>query len=170
MGTLAGINMYVYALNNPLNLVDPYGLDVIILNNPNGANGYGHQGIAIGNNDKGWVYLSQLGPANGGGVAINYGGKENLLDAQGQYSNAYYISTSPQQDDEALIYAEQNLNHPYNWWNPFSHYQCADLVSGALTAANIPIGDVPFENIPNDAYKQIKNANPDPIGHLIKGQ
>lgn len=47
--------------NNPLNVIDPDGRDIIVLRNSDGASGAGHGAILVGNNKDGWTYISKDG-------------------------------------------------------------------------------------------------------------
>ena len=47
--------------NNPINVIDPDGRDIIVLRNSDGANGTGHGAILVGNNRNGWTYISKDG-------------------------------------------------------------------------------------------------------------
>ena len=51
-----GTNWYVYCNNNPLNAVDPTGLDYGYLVNSNAVEGAGHAAGWVGNNDKGYNF------------------------------------------------------------------------------------------------------------------
>ena len=53
-------------MNNPLKYIDPDGRDIIVLRNSAGAgpgNLVEHAAVLIGNNDKGWTYISKDGYA-----------------------------------------------------------------------------------------------------------
>ncbi len=47
LGLAGGVNIYTYALNNPLYWIDPYALDITVSFNPNAAAGFGHVGLGV---------------------------------------------------------------------------------------------------------------------------
>jgi RHS repeat-associated protein len=55
--------------NNPISGFDPDGGDVIILSAPQGAGGYGHAAMLVGNDQTGWKYISKDGTGGMGGAA-----------------------------------------------------------------------------------------------------
>ena len=49
---------------NAPNFIQPD--DIIVLGNSAGANGYGHQAVLVGNEEKGWIYISKDGAEGSG--------------------------------------------------------------------------------------------------------
>ncbi|MCC5945519.1 MAG: hypothetical protein JJT94_11340 [Bernardetiaceae bacterium] len=69
---------YAFVANMPLWAVDPDGRDIVVLLDPNGAGGAGHMAVLIGNDDKGWTYISKdaflKGGVTGGGTYLEGSG------------------------------------------------------------------------------------------------
>lgn len=70
------ISPYTYSANNPINIIDPDGKDIIILIDSNAVQGgaFGHAAVLIGNDKDGWRYYSMNGTGPGATV---YGKSQN---------------------------------------------------------------------------------------------
>jgi RHS repeat-associated protein len=162
LGMVDGPNLYVFVRNNPLNFIDWLGFDAVVLNDSDGAWGFGHNAIAIGNDSTGWDYYSQDGPRAGGGHHIHYNSYEELMIAQSnRYDRSHRLTSTPEQDQRMRDSADANLHNPYSA-NPFDsdRYHCADLVNDSLERGGISCGQESFGNKPNDAFNGIRQINP----------
>ena len=167
-GLTGGPSTFLYASANPQKFVDPSGLDVVIVINPNGAPvaGFpqGHIALLVGNDNTdntGWLFYS----VNGGGPSSNNNGVSyNNIDtfggAQGSYSQGYRIPSSNQQDSWMNTAAVNGVKSGYN----FRLRNCADLVRSVLEAGGIPNPDasefLSGAEIPKDVFQAIIEANP----------
>ncbi|WP_343571421.1 DUF6443 domain-containing protein [Sphingobacterium sp.] len=72
---------YNYVLNNPIDIVDPNGKDIIILSygSPQIRHKTGHLAMLIGNNKDGWTYYSKDGD-NGGETTVDEKGNKYYND------------------------------------------------------------------------------------------
>jgi RHS repeat-associated protein len=113
------ISPYAYCLNNPLKVIDVDGRDIVILNAPNGAYGNGHMALLIGNQQKGWNYVSKdgskwlpfWGPSKSSTPKNNKHKYSSLYDFDlsedadindGRYSQRLRFTTSEDEDNIAL--------------------------------------------------------------------
>jgi len=159
--------------NNPIRNIDPDGRDIVVLNNPSGANSaganFGHMAILIGNDGAGWTYISKNGRADGneftGGTSIvDYRGEENnkkfptLEDFYNSelgpiYTQSVRFATSTDQDGRAIRAAKTSAESRYH----FLFSSCADAVSAGLKAAGLDPGYA--SPIPNIRFSFIKTNN-----------
>ena len=162
IGYLAGLNLYRYCYNNPINLIDPLGLDVIILNDKEGAYPAGHIAYAIGDNGTRWDYYSKNGREKGN-AHEHYSTARELLNSKDEtgengtknnrYDRYFLINTSPDQDQKMRDYSDKHYNEKYD----LIGNNCDDLTSGALDAGKVPRGkDSAF---PSRSYEEIEKAD-----------
>jgi RHS repeat-associated protein len=60
-----GVSPYVYCLNNPINVIDPDGRDIIFIIDKESASKNGHIAVLIGNEKTGWKHVSMNGTGAG---------------------------------------------------------------------------------------------------------
>lgn len=172
---------YNFVTNNPINAIDPDGRDVIVLNNPNGASGYGHMAMLVGNDKTGWTFISKEGrnkepwysnELTGGPALTPLIQKFTSLDAfqqaqktdknLGGYTQNVRLTATEQQDNAANTATTKAAN---SWYNVLQS-NCADAVSDGLKAAGFDPGykvvGVSIDDNPFSSGKEIKSLSPQP--------
>jgi RHS repeat-associated protein len=163
VGYAAGVNLYGYCYNNPVIFTDPLGLDILVLNDSEGARSFGHNGYAVGNDGTGWDYYSKNGKEMGNAYE-HYLTKTELLNSKDEtgenktkkdrYDRSVQIKTSPDQDQKMKDYSNKHYNEEYDLL--FGH-NCDDLMAGAFDAGGVLRGR--DSTMPNRSYEEIKKAN-----------
>ncbi len=172
---------YNFVGGNPINNIDPDGRDIIVLNNPNGASGYGHMAALIGNDKTGWTFVSKEGRDKSswysnevtGGPALKpligvYTSLDAFKKAQesdanlGNYTQNVRLTATVAQDKTALTTTTEAAK---TWYNVgFSN--CADAVSDGLKAAGFDPGyktvGVSIDDNPWSSGDPIKTLSPQP--------
>jgi RHS repeat-associated protein len=159
IGEAGGINLYGYVGNNPLNAIDPDGLDVLLLNDQHALDGIGHTAIAAGDDSRGYSYRSFSSGkcnwgrnANGDNLdARQFQTKAELhkfLKEQG-YDGYIHFPTTREEDMEALKWIRKNYS---NTAYVLSNHDCKLMSEGAMEAAGITPATASGSSKPNIFY------------------
>ncbi len=136
-----GINLYAYSRNNPANLTDPDGLDVLVIEQgPTQGNPFGHTALAItGRGVFSFGNGAELATDNNGNII---GGDLALYlyrETQRRNTRLYIIPTSPDQDAaierKLREIAANELELAENWGLAFDN--CSTRSNRGLDAGGI---------------------------------
>jgi RHS repeat-associated protein len=162
IGETAGVNLYRYADNAPTGVIDPTGLDVIVLLAPRAVWRQGHIAVLVGSNSSGWTYYSRngygagrYGFGTGDSVLRVYQTYQDFrqdLTESSRYARAYHIRTTPDEDLAMTTYGDEHYRDPYHSIIPPSN-NCADLTEEILEAGDHAItGDNQYPAIIDGFY------------------
>ncbi len=133
--------------NNPVNWIDPNGLDVTVNLYP-GAGGFGHVGVGVNTNNT--VGFYPVADASGLDIAIG-DVPGHMSPDQRTPSDSTTIKTTPEQDVEMIKAIIDKINNPgnYNLYND----NCATTVRDILQAGGI---DTPETILPRKLMKNLQ--------------
>ena len=140
------LNLYSYVRNSPVGKADSDGHDFVILNDPKGAAGEGHNASVVGNDKDGWVYFS----ANGYGNGVSMERFVTFSDFQKsdfgkRYENAYRVETTAKRDAAMKGLGGKEINKPYsisaekNADGTNKSQNCADLTAAIGKAGGVSV-------------------------------
>ncbi|TDX51145.1 RHS repeat-associated core domain-containing protein [Orenia marismortui] len=154
-----GLNWYGYAGGNPIRYYDPYGLDIIVLNDSDAVGliggPYGHNAILVGEEGN-WNYYSKDGPGfllggkeigdsghfrtTNGNARIPYKTFKRFNedeDISARYNTRVRFETNCEETDKARQKAEEIFDRKYNFFDE----NCADLVEQVAHAAGVDLSN-----------------------------
>ena len=147
LGIAGGLNLYEFCANNPVNFIDPDGLDVVYLDDSDAVRGAGHAASAVGNDLYGWAYYSfGMGDDRGGSQRLgthdnmtirHYRTFAELRRDNPRYDKEICYKTSREEDMAAHREAISHIGDRY--W--FIGRNCDDVASSIIRAAGVDFVD-----------------------------
>jgi len=156
------ISPYIYCRNNPINAIDPDGKDIVFAMDKEAASNQGHIAVLIGNEKKGWTYVSINGTGEGAalqGVNKNADINTKIVDEKGvvitdlkkaiskansinpnekhSYDSFKRVVSTETEDENALNKSEKTAKTPfYSVSNTFigQGKSCIDVAQSAFAS------------------------------------
>jgi hypothetical protein len=144
IGEDGGTNLYRYVGNNPVYMIDPFGLwTAVVIGGGTAGNPFGHVGIGV--SGSGIYSFGTTGIAPGSSFT-------GYLQAQAAYrsSDVYFINTTPEQESKILQFLQSLDPNLPKVPSADSHDTCATRVNDALGQAGFldpSLGFMPFFNL-----------------------
>ncbi|MDD5276961.1 MAG: RHS repeat-associated core domain-containing protein [Methylovulum sp.] len=148
IGLWGGLNTYTYVGNNPVNWIDPLGLEtLVIFNGPTSGNPFGHTAIATTGSG---VYSPGNNPND---PSRNYQGSSLTdylaVEAARRDTTVYALPTTPDQEKAVINYMKSKTTRPEIFPD-----NCAARVGTSLKAGSVNLSDpfIPGISLPTGPF------------------
>jgi len=167
LGEAGGINLYGFVQNDPVNFIDPSGLDAIVtLYAGQNGNPFNHIGIGTttGNN-AGQTFGA--GPNHGAGIGLISPVPGHVGPDNGTPIGTVTIPTTPQQDAAINAYNQAAASSPFQY--DLTDNSCVDHVRGGLNAGGIDVQNLGQNTtLPNTLFESLQNGHPNTPTDLLQ--
>jgi hypothetical protein len=142
-GDASGRRMYGYVENDPLDEIDPLGLDTLVITSGynGGYNFFGHSALAFTGQG-----LYSYGTADPYGSGVTSYLQRQLSDRSVTITR---LSTTPRQEQSMAAYYQSKFG-PGSHYSAFGGHNCADASGGALTSSGAVSSPTGLATFPAD--------------------